>query len=63
MAKKDSYDRIFRENIEQLVVPLAHRLLNLTIPALEEIPDDLHQRVIGLSETPCQATRTLFQTA
>ncbi|MBO0938650.1 hypothetical protein J2I47_19015 [Fibrella sp. HMF5335] len=46
MARKTkSYDRIFRENIEQLVVPLANRLLNLTIPALEEIPDDLHQTI------------------
>jgi hypothetical protein len=43
--KQKSYDRIFRENIEQLVVPLAHRLLDLTIPALEEIPDDLHQTI------------------
>jgi hypothetical protein len=43
--KQKSYDRIFRENIEPLVVPLAHRLLDLTIPALEEIPDDLHQTI------------------
>lgn len=45
MAKKKSYDRIFRENIEQLVVPLANRLLDLSIPGLEEIPDDLHQTI------------------
>ena len=46
MARRTrSYDRIFLENIEQLVVPLANRLLNLSIPALEEIPDDLHQTI------------------
>ncbi len=40
-----SYDKIFRENIEELVVPLATKLLNLSIPALEEIPDDLQVTV------------------
>lgn len=40
-----SYDKIFRENMEELVVPLATKLLNLSIPALEEIPDDLQVTV------------------
>ncbi len=45
MAKTKSYDRIIRENIEPLVIPLATRLLHLSIPAVEEIPDDLHQTI------------------
>lgn len=40
-----SYDKIFREKIEELVVPLATKLLNLLIPALEEIPNDLQVTV------------------
>ncbi|MCS6796326.1 MAG: hypothetical protein NZ516_10240 [Raineya sp.] len=35
------YDKILRENIEPLVVPLVQHLLGLQIETLEEIPDDL----------------------
>ena len=35
------YDRIFKENLEALIVPMTEKLLGLRFPKLEEIPDDL----------------------
>lgn len=37
----NQYDKIFKENIEEIVMPLAERLLHLALPLLEEVPDDI----------------------
>ena len=37
----NNYDRIFKENFEALIVPMARKLIGLSFPNLEEIPDDL----------------------
>jgi len=39
MAQK--YDKIFKENIEELILPLAKKVLDLNLDNLEEIKDDL----------------------
>jgi hypothetical protein len=36
-----NYDKIFKENIEEIILPLARKLLNIHPEELEEIPDDL----------------------
>ena len=35
------YDKILKENIEALIIPLADKLLGLSLGQLEELPDDL----------------------
>ena len=35
------YDKILKENIEALIIPLADKLLGLSLDKLEELPDDL----------------------
>lgn len=35
------YDKILKENIEALIIPLADQLLGLSLGQLEELPDDL----------------------
>ena len=35
------YDKILKENIEALIIPLADKLLGLSLGRLEELPDDL----------------------
>jgi len=37
----NEYDKIVKENIEAVIVPLAGKVLNIQIENLEEIPDDL----------------------
>ncbi len=37
------YDKIFKENIEDMVLPLLDRVLGLRPDALEEVPDDLQR--------------------
>ena len=39
------YDKIIRENIEELVIPLAQKVLQLDLRRTEEIPDDLHTTI------------------
>ncbi len=39
MAQK--YDKIFKENIEELILPLAQKVLHINPEELEEIKDDL----------------------
>ncbi len=40
------YDRIIKENIEAILLPLAKRVLNLPEPAgLVEVPDDLQRTI------------------
>jgi hypothetical protein len=34
------YDKVFKENIEEIILPLAEKLLNIHPEKLEEIPDD-----------------------
>ncbi len=43
LAYKESqpYDKIFKENIEELIIPFAEKLLNINPKNLREIPDDL----------------------
>ncbi|MGB3616632.1 MAG: hypothetical protein WBA12_00810 [Catalinimonas sp.] len=41
LAAHKAYDRIFRENIEAVIVPLLSTLLNLDVRSLEEMPDGL----------------------
>ena len=46
MSKKQSYqsqeyDKIFKENIEQLIIPFAEKLLNIDSKNFREIPNDL----------------------
>ena len=35
------YDKILKENIEALIIPLADKLLGLSLGQLEELPDDM----------------------
>ncbi len=35
------YDKILKENIEALIIPLADKLLGLSLGKLEELPDDI----------------------
>ncbi len=35
------YDKILKENMEALILPLADKLLGLPIKTTEELPDDL----------------------
>ena len=43
MAKQyKQYDKIFKENFEETILPLARKILGLPIDQLEEIPDELH---------------------
>ena len=35
------YDKILKENMEALILPLADQLLGLSLGATEELPDDL----------------------
>ena len=56
------YDKILKENIEALIIPLADKLLGLTLGQLEELPDDLQttlerkpdflKRVVGSVDAP-----------
>ncbi len=39
------YDKIFKENIEELILPLAGKLLNIHPEKIEEIPDDLQATI------------------
>jgi hypothetical protein len=39
------YDKIFKENIEEIILPLAEKLLNIHPEKLEEIPDDLQRTI------------------
>lgn len=39
------YDKIFRQNIEEIILPLAIKLLHIQPERLEEIPDDLQTTI------------------
>lgn len=39
------YDKIFKENIEEIALPLAKKLLGINPEKLEEIPDDLQRTI------------------
>ena len=39
------YDKIFKENIEEIILPLAKKVLNIDPEGLEEIPDDLQHTI------------------
>ncbi len=39
------YDKIFKENIEEIILPLAEKLLHIRPEKLEEIPDDLQTTI------------------
>jgi hypothetical protein len=39
------YDKIFKENIEEIILPLAKKVLNIDPEGLEEIPDDLQYTI------------------
>ncbi len=39
------YDKIFKENIEEIIMPLAEKILHIQTEALEEIPDDLQRTI------------------
>ncbi len=41
----NEYDRIIKENIESVILPLADRLLGIHLKVIEEIPDDLQLTV------------------
>ena len=41
VSMANEYDKIFKENIEELLPYLAHRLLNIDAATFEELPDDL----------------------
>jgi predicted transposase/invertase (TIGR01784 family) len=41
----NDYDRIFKENIEELILPLAEKVLGIHFPNIEEIGDDLQDTV------------------
>ena len=43
--KTKDYDKIFKENIEALILPLAHKVLNLEIFRFEDIPDKLQRTI------------------
>lgn len=37
----NEYDKVFKENIEEIILPLAEKLFGIHPETLEEIPDDL----------------------
>lgn len=39
------YDKIFKENIEEIIVPLAEKLLNVRLEKLEKITQDLQHTI------------------
>ncbi len=39
------YDKIFKENIEEIILPLAKKVLNIDPEGLEEIPNDLQHTI------------------
>jgi hypothetical protein len=39
------YDKIFKENIEEIILPLTEKLLDIHPEKLEEIPDDLQRTI------------------
>lgn len=39
------YDKIFKENIEEIILPLTEKLLNIHPEKSEEIPDDLQRTI------------------
>lgn len=39
------YDKIFKENIEEIILPLAEKILHIHPETLEEIPDDLQRTI------------------
>ncbi len=39
------YDKIFKENIEELILPLAKKVLSLNLENLEELKDDLQTTI------------------
>jgi predicted transposase YdaD len=39
------YDKIFKENIEEIILPLAEKILNIRPEKLIEIPDDLQRTI------------------
>jgi hypothetical protein len=41
----NDYDKIIRENIEAIILPLANRLFQLEIKSMEEVPDELQVTV------------------
>lgn len=41
MSMAQDYDKIFKENIEEIILPLAEKLFDIHPERLEEIPDDL----------------------
>jgi predicted transposase/invertase (TIGR01784 family) len=41
----NDYDRIFKENIEELILPLAEKVLGIHFPNIEEIGDDLQDTI------------------
>jgi predicted HTH domain antitoxin len=44
MAAQD-YDKILKENIEEIILPLAEKLLKIKADRMEEIPDDLQRTI------------------
>ena len=65
------YDKILKENIEALIIPLADKLLGLKLGELEELPDNLQatlerkpdflKRVVGTSDHPSYLLHLEFQ--
>lgn len=39
------YDKIFKENIEEIILPLANKILGIYPESLEEIPDDIQKTI------------------
>ena len=37
----NDYDWVLKENIEQVIIPIAEKLLGIHVGILEEIPDEL----------------------
>ena len=41
----NEYDKIIRENIEAVILPLADKILGISPTLIEEIPDDLQTTI------------------
>ena len=54
----NNYDKIIKENIERLILPIAERLLGIYVGELEEIPDDLQ---VTLERKPDFTKKTVDQ--
>lgn len=55
------YDKIFKENIEEIILPLAKKVLNIDPEGLEEIPDDLQHTIERKPDLASLRAKAVFE--